>query len=150
MIEVEVSGAAVPRFSRREVSAFVESCIKTLRRAGATKRDINQVSIRFVDDSEMARLNATFRGKKKTTDVLTFENEVDEMSALEGTRSLGDIVISVQQAQRQAVTERHSLAVEIRYLLLHGVIHAFGYDHEKDNGEMNALEERIRPRVGLA
>jgi len=53
------------------------------------------------------------------------------------------------QARRQARNERHSLATEVRYLIAHGVLHALGYDHEADRGEMNALELRVRERVGL-
>jgi probable rRNA maturation factor len=59
-------------------------------------------------------------------------------------------VISVDQARRQAGDERHSTATEVRYLLLHGVLHALGYDHERDGGEMNELEVEVRAEVGLA
>jgi probable rRNA maturation factor len=58
-------------------------------------------------------------------------------------------VISVDQARRQAADEKHALAVEIRYLVVHGVLHALGYDHETDKGEMNALEIEVRELVGL-
>jgi probable rRNA maturation factor len=85
----------------------------------------------------MRRLNRQYRGKNKTTDVLTFPGERP------------DIVISLEQARRQALAEGHSLATEVRYLILHGVLHALGYDHETDGGEMNALELRVRGRVGL-
>ncbi|MFP5246367.1 MAG: rRNA maturation RNase YbeY, partial [Thermoanaerobaculia bacterium] len=90
-----------------------------------------------------------FRKKKKTTDVLTFpaDDSYNEPSAT--GRPLGDIVISVDQARRQAADEKHSLATEVRYLVLHGVLHALGYDHETDNGEMNALEIEVRELVGL-
>ena len=64
-------------------------------------------------------------------------------------RPLGDIVISVDQARRQAADEKHSTAVEVRYLILHGILHALGYDHETDEGEMNALEVEARELVGL-
>jgi probable rRNA maturation factor len=55
----------------------------------------------------------------------------------------------VDQARRQAAEEKHSLATELRYLILHGVLHALGYDHEADQGEMNALEVEVRGAVGL-
>ena len=58
-------------------------------------------------------------------------------------------MISLERAKAQAREERHSLATEVRYLILHGVLHAFGWDHENDSGEMNALELRLRTRVGL-
>ena len=99
---------------------------------------MKDVSIVFVDDQTMRKLNRQFRHKNKTTDVLTFP---DDDSC--------EIVISIEQARRQAKVERHSLATEIRYLVLHGILHALGYDHETDQGEMDALELRVREKVGL-
>lgn len=134
MTNVEVTGSAVPRFTRREIAAFVRKVLRHL------KCDVREVSIAFVDDAAMTSLNRKFRRKNKTTDVLTFPGDGP---------FLGDIVISVDQARRQAADEKHSLATEVRYLLLHGVLHALGYDHETDAGEMNALEVQVRSVVGL-
>ena len=125
MIEVDVTGPAVPRFSRRDVAAFTRDVLRAIR----SKRSI---SIAFVGDETMTELNRKFRRKNRTTDVLTFEDE---------------IVISIDQARRQAMTEKHSLAMEVRYLIIHGVLHAHGYDHETDDGEMNALELDVRDRL---
>ncbi len=97
----------------------------------------------------MIHLNRTWRGKKKTTDVLTFEADDSYAPPESADRPLGDIVISVDQARRQASEQKHSLATEVRYLILHGIIHAYGYDHETDQGEMNALELKVRAKVGL-
>lgn len=144
-MEVDISGPAIPRFPRREIASFVRSCVKAARRAGAGRFAPNAVSIALVDDREMARLNAAYRGKRGTTDVLTFEGEPEP----DGSHPLGEIVISIERAKAQALDERHSLATEVRYLLLHGVLHAFGWDHEADSGEMNALELKLRARVGL-
>ena len=58
-------------------------------------------------------------------------------------------MISIDQARRQAADEKHSLATEVKYLLLHGVLHALGHDHEKDGGKMDALEVEVRSDVGL-
>ncbi|MGA7614332.1 MAG: rRNA maturation RNase YbeY [Thermoanaerobaculia bacterium] len=149
MIEVVVSGPAVPRLSRNEITRFVQSALDALRRARATREPVTDVSIHFVDDAGMKRLNGRFRGKKKTTDVLTFPAGDEDVEPGSHRRPLGDVVISLPQARRQARVERHSLATEVRYLILHGIIHALGYDHATDHGEMNALENRIRPRVGL-
>jgi len=146
--EVDVTGPAVRGLSRKEIGAFVRRCLTRLESAGAVSRRVHEVSIAFVDDAAMRRLNRSYRRKDKTTDVLTFEG-IDIDSAEVGDHSLGEIVISLPQARRQARTERHSLATEVRYLLLHGVIHALGYDHETDAGEMNALETKIRAKVGL-
>ena len=134
MTNVEVTGPAVPRLPRREIASFVRGVLRHL------DHDVEEASIAFVDDAAMTSLNRKFRHKNKTTDVLTFPGDFP---------FLGDIVISLDQARRQARDEKHSLATEVRYLLLHGVLHAMGYDHETDNGEMNALELKIRAKVGL-
>ena len=149
MTNVEVTGVAVPRFSKREIAAFTRKVLLTLDNMEKLEEEITEVSIAFVDDESMTELNKRFRGKKKTTDVLTFpaDDSYNEPSA--HGRPLGDIVISVDQARRQAADEKHSLATEIRYLVLHGVLHALGYDHETDAGEMNALEVEVRGLVGL-
>ena len=133
MTNVEISGS-VPRLTRREVATFAR---KVLR---AVDVEPEELSIAFVDDESMRELNRKFRRKNKTTDVLTFPGDAP---------LLGEIVISVDQARRQAADEKHSLATEVRYLILHGILHAIGYDHETDNGEMNALELKIRAKVGL-
>ena len=132
MSRVEVSGRAVPRFSRNDITAFAVTVLRALRSK-------HELSIAFVDDAQMQKLNLDYRRKNKTTDVLTFE--LDE--------NFGEIVISLDQARRQAVDEKHSLATEVRYLIVHGISHAHCYDHETDNGEMNALELKVRERVGL-
>jgi len=132
-VRVEVAGAAVPRLSRREIAAFARRVLRACG-TGSQPVRIDELSIAFVDDATIRALNRKFRRKNKTTDVLTFPDE---------------IVISLDQARRQARNERHSLATEVRYLIAHGVLHALGYDHEADRGEMNALELRVRERVGL-
>jgi probable rRNA maturation factor len=134
VIRVEVTGHAVPRLSRPAISGFAARCIR------AVKRGEFELAIAIVNDSEMAALNRKYRRKNRTTDVLTFPGE---------GAYLGDLAISVDQARRQATAEGHSLATEIRYLILHGVLHAFGHDHENDGGMMNAMELRLRRRVGL-
>lgn len=149
MTNVEVTGVAVPRFSKREIAAFTRKVLLALEKMDRLEEEITEVSIAFVDDDSMTELNKKFRGKKKTTDVLTFpaDDSYNEPSA--SGRPLGDIVISVDQARRQAADEKHSLATEVRYLVIHGVLHALGYDHETDKGEMNALEVEVRELVGL-
>lgn len=149
MIDVEVTGAAIPRFPRSGIAAFATEVLRAaarLRLPGA--REVTAVTIAFVDDREMTSLNSRFRNKRKTTDVLTFP--ADDSFSEPGSRYLGDIVIATPQARRQAGEQRHSLATEIRYLILHGILHALGFDHETDDGEMNALELKLRARVGLS
>lgn len=130
---VEVSGS-VPRLTRRDIATFARRVLR------AVDIEPEELSIAFVDDESMRKLNRKFRRKNKTTDVLTFPGDAP---------LLGEIVISVDQARRQAADEKHSLAIEVRYLILHGILHAMGYDHETDHGEMNALELKVRAAVGL-
>lgn len=87
-------------------------------------------------------------GKLGTTDVLSFPAAQDEFEKLEGLR-LGDVVISVEQAARQAAAHGLEFEEEVAQLILHGVLHLCGYDHETDGGEMNRLELRLRRRLGI-
>jgi len=92
----------------------------------------------------MAGLNRRWRGKDRPTDVLAFPAQV----VAEGF--LGDIVISIPYATRQARRRGESRASEVDRLLLHGYLHLLGYDHETDQGEMEALEARLRKSFGIA
>ncbi len=130
------------------------------RRLRLQKREFN---ICFVDDSAIRHMNLAYRGKDKPTDVLSFPwNEAGATpAARSGGRAarrgrgipanfLGDVVISVETARRHAAFEGHSMLQEIRWLMLHGVLHLLGYDHEQDNGEMIALELALREQLGVA
>jgi len=99
-------------------------------------------TIAFVSDLKMRELNRKFRAKNSTTDVLSFPFEADEFD-LE-TNNLGDIVISVEQAERQARENNLTIENEIKQLILHGILHLCGYDHETDTGEMNRRELELR------
>jgi probable rRNA maturation factor len=99
------------------------------------------VTIAFVSDSRIRQLNKQFRGIDKSTDVLSFPTEAEDGS--------GDIAISVETAARQAQESDLTLNAEIAQLILHGLLHLNGYDHETDNGEMNKLELKLRKKLGL-
>jgi probable rRNA maturation factor len=131
LTQVEVTGEA--RY-RRDITTFTRKVLHALNRLD----DFREISIAIVDDATMRTLNRKFRHKNKTTDVLTFPGEAS-----------CEIVISIDQARKQAAQERHSIATELRYLLLHGILHGLGHDHETDDGEMNELELEIREAVGL-
>jgi probable rRNA maturation factor len=103
--------------------------------------DAASFGVRFTGDREMLRTNRGFRGKDKTTDVLSFPGS----ETPEG-RHLGDVLISVPAARRQAAEAGRSAERELRVLLLHGVLHCLGHDHETDSGEMERLERRLRRR----
>jgi probable rRNA maturation factor len=117
------------------------------------ERAINEVAsgksatIAFVSDDEMCKLNNQFRGKNLTTDVLSFPYEVDEFDT--DKDFLGDIVISLEQAERQAIENNLTLENEVFQLILHGILHLLGYDHENDNGEMNMLELKFRDKLEI-
>jgi probable rRNA maturation factor len=97
--------------------------------------------VRFVNDSEMQRLNRDFRGKDVPTDILSFPGG----ESTEGYH-LGDVVIALPTARRQALEGGIAEQLEIRTLLIHGALHCLGYDHESDKGEMDRLESRTRQR----
>jgi len=104
--------------------------------------DGKEFSIAFIPDTRMKQLNELFRNKNSTTDVLSFPHEPDEFDT--DKNNLGDIVISVEQAQKQAVENGLTLEGEIKQLILHGLLHLCGYDHETDDGSMNARELELR------
>lgn len=104
--------------------------------------DNKSFNIAFVSDAKMRELNKNFCGKNKTTDVLSFPFEADEFDQTDDF--LGDIMISAEQAERQALENKLDFETEIKQLILHGVLHLCGYDHETDDGEMNERELALR------
>jgi probable rRNA maturation factor len=130
------------------------------RRLQLANREFN---VCFVDDNAIRHLNLAYRDKNKPTDVLSFAWDepagafppAPPVPSGRGDHSglknfLGDVVISVETAQRNAAAEGHSTLDEIRWLILHGVLHMLGYDHESDHGEMVALELALREQLGVA
>ena len=110
--------------------------------------DAAGVTIVFVSDRVMRELNRRWRQTDETTDVLSFPAEQDQFEKLEGL-SLGDVVISVEQAARRAAEHDLQFDEEVSQLILHGLLHLCGYDHETDKGEMNRMELRLRRRLGI-
>ncbi len=104
-------------------------------------------SIALISDRRMKQLNEMFRGRNATTDVLSFPHEPDEFDP--DSENLGDIVISVEQAQKQADENGLTLELEIKQLILHGLLHLIGHDHETDSGEMNRREIELREVLSL-
>lgn len=123
------------------LNGFVEQCRNVREAAG------RHFSVALVSDSRMKQLNETFRGKSATTDVLSFPSEADEFDP--DKDNLGDIVISAEQAQKQAAENDLTLDGELRQLILHGVLHLCGYDHETDAGEMNSRELELREELSI-
>jgi probable rRNA maturation factor len=107
-----------------------------------------QVTVLLTTDRQIRRLNRRFRGKDKPTDVLSFP-ATPLQNAKPAERVAGDLAISVPTARRQAAELGHSLAVEIKVLILHGLLHLAGCDHETDSGQMRRRERNLRARLGL-
>lgn len=122
--------------------AFAEKALGVVPSEGAG------VTLAFVSDRAMRELNRRWRGKSGTTDVLSFPSGQEEFEKGEGA-TLGDVVISVEQAERQAAEHGLDFEGEVAQLILHGLLHLCGYDHETDSGEMNALELTLRGRLGI-
>ena len=122
--------------SQRALTAFVaEAC----RAAGLR----GSVTVLVTDSREMRSLNSRFRGKNQATDVLSFPPPAF------GNGFAGDIAVSLNIAARNAQSLGHSLGQEVQILVVHGILHLAGYDHEDDNGEMAEREIRLRRRLGL-
>lgn len=130
-----MQGAEGYELQDSEITAWLRGLV------GELDPSADSVGVRFVDDAAMRQMNGRYRDREATTDVLTFPGETTP----EG-RHLGDILISVPAASRQAASAAHSTDLEIRLLLLHGVLHCMGMDHEHDDGEMARLESGLRER----
>lgn len=111
------------------------------QRAAHFDREVNVV---VASSREVQDLNRRYRGKNKPTDVLSFP----PLPTLEGHLG-GDIVISADIAARNARRLGHTPAEELKILILHGILHLAGYDHERDNGQMSRKEQRLRKELGL-
>ena len=125
---------------------------------GALRRFLKQVSAELdradavatlvlVGDERMRTLNRVFRDYDRTTDVLSFRTDPDGFP--EDQSYLGDIIISVETARRQARRRRSGLPRELKVLALHGFLHLLGYDHETDDGEMRQIEYRLRRKFAI-
>ena len=157
MIEI-VNRQRTVKFDGNYLHACVSSLISNVRESEG-----RGLTVAFVSDHKMRQLNKQFRGKNSTTDVLSFQYESDEFESnkrqfvanepttlsLQDSAFLGDIVISAEQAERQAKENGLTLENEIKQLILHGLLHLCGYDHETDNGKMNARELELREKLRI-
>jgi len=122
----------------RTLEKFVAEAQKAVRLRG-------QVSILLTTDKSIRRLNRDFRGKNKATDVLSFPAE----AGFVGELIAGDLAISAETALKQAREQGHALTCELKILLLHGLLHLAGYDHEVDEGQMARRERTLRQKLRL-
>jgi probable rRNA maturation factor len=131
---VVVYGHTAARVRRKLIAAWA----RRLREEVARGREFCCL---LTDDRELRRLNRRHRGKDRPTDVLSFPARAGG--------SLGDIAVSTGRARRQAREHGHSVEEEIGILMLHGLLHLLGMDHERDRGQMMRAEMRWRRRLGL-
>ena len=127
----------VPRVEAKVVERFV-------RRACRAVKLVGSVDVLITNDREMRTLNQRYRGKDSATDVISFPST----PGLPGKVS-GDLAISADIASRNAKGFGHEAVEEIKILILHGVLHLAGYDHEQDGGQMARKERRLRADLGL-
>jgi probable rRNA maturation factor len=132
-LELMLPRAERPR--RRELGRFLRQAIDAIGLTG-------EVSVLLTGDETVRVLNRQYRHKDKATDVLSFPAKVEGVA--------GDLVISVETALQQAEERGHALEMEIKVLLLHGLLHLAGYDHETDNGAMRRKEVRLRRELALS
>jgi probable rRNA maturation factor len=163
-VNLKRSAAPAPRAhppSNRIPSA--RALARFLREAQTVVKLRGQVTVLLTTDKAIRRLNRRFRGKNKATDVLSFPaakpsqvskaRPFGKLRAGSGAPSriviAGDLAISVDTARKQAAGLGHTLAVEIKVLMLHGLLHLAGYDHETDGGQMARREEKLRAKLRL-
>ncbi|MEM7408980.1 MAG: rRNA maturation RNase YbeY [Myxococcota bacterium] len=128
----------LPRVDRRRLRRQAQRVLRALDCADA------ELSVALVDDAAIAELNTEYRGKDGPTDVLSFSLLEGAHTELRGSM-LGDVIVSLETAERQARRRRRSLDDEVLFLLIHGTLHLLGHDHEEDEEAraMRAEERRL-------
>jgi probable rRNA maturation factor len=151
--------------NKNEVAALAGATLALVRRqvnqANAISQSLSKTSVQneliadvcmtvvFVRDKKIRTLNRDYRDKDYATDVLSFRvsDQQDETSDFGEENYIGDIVISTDTAMHQAEEAKQTFEREVQELVIHGVLHLCGYDHETDNGEMNRLELKLRKKL---
>ena len=139
------------RVASAPLESFLNRVLKTVRMPA------DAATVCLVNDAQMARWNRAYRGKPKATDVLSFpangtsrgKKRLPLANGAAHKSYLGDIAIAPAVAKRNARALGRNLDEELRVLILHGVLHLLGYDHETDNGQMERFELKLRARLGL-
>jgi probable rRNA maturation factor len=124
--------------------ATLERFVLRARRAVRIRDTVN---VLVTNNQELRSLNRQFRGKDKATDVLSFPSP--QLGPGPGKRIAGELAISADIARKNADRLGHSAAEEIKVLVLHGILHLAGFDHDRDHGEMAREETRLRQRMKL-
>jgi probable rRNA maturation factor len=142
MIVFEAAGEktlpAARALGKRDLNHFLRSAAEAVGLTG-------EFSVLLAGDERLRALNLQFRGLDKPTDVLSFPASQDSPSAGQG----GDLAISLETAAAQAAAYGHNLQIEVKVLILHGLLHLAGYDHESDRGRMRRRETVLRKQFDL-
>jgi probable rRNA maturation factor len=142
MIVIEAARAktlpAAPALGKRDLNRFLASATEALGLTG-------EFSVLLTGDERLRALNLQFRGMDKPTDVLSFPALPETANRGQG----GDLAISLETASVQAAAYGHTLQMEVKILILHGLLHLAGYDHERDQGQMSRRESRLRKQFAL-
>jgi len=146
LVDPELDSQPIPQSTPAKQSTVpaARTLARFLREARTAVSLRGRVTVLLTTDAKIRRLNREFRGKNKATDVLSFPASGP---AAEGIA--GDLAVSVPTAARQAVEHGHNVGTEIKILILHGLLHLAGYDHETDQGRMARREAKVRVRLRL-
>ena len=142
MIVIEAARAkrlpAASALGKRDLNRFLVKATEALGLAG-------DFSVLLTGDEQLRAMNLQFRGVDKPTDVLSFPALPEAANSGQG----GDLAISLETAAIQAADHGHSLQMEVKVLILHGLLHLAGYDHERDRGQMRRRESLLRKQFAL-
>jgi probable rRNA maturation factor len=152
---MEIVLSSVPE--KRQLAPKVKETVTAVLTEAARVLGVSpqaEVGVVFADDAYIRELNRDYRGIDAATDVLSFALDEGEEPAVQGGPAealLGDIVISLETAERQAAEFGHGLEREMAYLTVHGMLHLVGYDHEEESAkaEMRRQEEKILAALGI-
>jgi probable rRNA maturation factor len=136
MIVIEAERAKIRSLGKRDLNRFLAAAVEALGLAG-------EFSVLLTGDDRLRTLNRQYRGIDKPTDVLSFP------ASPEAGTGGGDLAISLDVASEQAANYGHALQMEVKILILHGLLHLAGYDHESDQGQMRRRETRLRKQFAL-
>jgi probable rRNA maturation factor len=142
MIVIEAPPAktlpAASALGKRDLNRFLACAAEALGLTG-------EFSVLLTGDERLRALNLQFRGQDQATDVLSFPQLPEAANGGQG----GDLAISLETALAQAAAYGHTLQMEVKVLILHGLLHLAGYDHERDQGQMRRRETRLRKQFAL-
>jgi probable rRNA maturation factor len=141
LIEPDAANASVRSALKvRELHGFVSRAKTAIELHG-------EISVFLATDATIRTLNREYRKKDKATDVLSFPVDADHLHV--APKQAGDLAISLDTARKQAEEHGHTLQIEVKILLLHGLLHLAGYDHETDKGRMARRERVLREQFDL-